>query len=650
MKFSSKILHASVAVFFSFSIKAQYILNGSATQNSCNCYTLTQPVNFQSGSVWNSNKINLNNPFDFVFNVYLGCVDANGADGIVFILQPISTSIGSAGGGMGFQGIVPSVGIALDTWQNAESNDPAFDHLSIQVNGDINHANDIVPLVQASPTNQNIEDCQWHTFRITWDPAAKLIKTYFDGNFRIQANIDLIATIFNNDPMVYWGFGAATGGSNNLQQFCTALNPGFNTSGVANATCDGNAITFANTSQSFAPIASYFWDFGDNTTSTLVNPPPHTYAGPGSYQVKLAITGLDGCASDTLRKTITIGDYPVAGFTIYDTCASNAPRITDQSQVLFGNVNDWQWTLDGNPLSVSQYPSLPVLPAGTHNLQLSVKSNLGCASVTAAVHMFAIKPAPVISMITTNGCFNEPVNFSGIQLDNATTITHWNWQLGDGTTSPSQNPSHVFTSLNDSTALTAISDNGCVSNTVKRKIFLNQIKVSANTSDTIAIKNEPFRLRANASFIHSPAGGVTYNWSPSVSLDDAYSPAPAGVLQDDETYIITATTPEGCVAKDTVTVKIFKGSSVFVPTGFTPDNNGLNDLLKPAYYGIKSLDYFKVYSRWGQLVFSTKNMSAGWDAMINGIKQPTGVYIWTLKAIDYTGKVYQLKGTSTVIR
>src|SRR4051794_25007320 len=121
---------AMTFLFCSVNAKAQYILNGFATQNSCNCYTLTQPLNNQFGSVWNSNKINLNTPFDFVFNVYLGCLDANGADGIVFILQPLSTSIGTGGGGMGFQGISPSVGIALDTWQNFEYNDPAFDHLS----------------------------------------------------------------------------------------------------------------------------------------------------------------------------------------------------------------------------------------------------------------------------------------------------------------------------------------------------------------------------------------------------------------------------------------------------------------------------------------------------------------------------------------
>lgn len=302
---------ALVFILSSFHSHAQYILNGNATQNSCNCYTLTQPLNNQFGSVWNSNKINLNNPFDFVFNVYLGCLDANGADGIVFILQPLSTSIGSAGGGMGFQGIAPSVGIALDTWQNTEYNDPFYDHLSIQVNGDINHLDDIVPYVQASATNPNIEDCQWHTFRIKWDPVAHLIQTYFDGVFRQQATIDLISTIFFNDPMVYWGFSGATGGSVNLQQFCTALNPDFNFSSANTLTCDSTIVSFNSTSQSFAPIASYYWDFGDGTNSTSSNPSPHHYAAPGSYNIKLVISGLDGCTSDTLRRTINLAGQPI---------------------------------------------------------------------------------------------------------------------------------------------------------------------------------------------------------------------------------------------------------------------------------------------------------------------------------------------------
>src|SRR6185437_13581411 len=77
-----------------------YIINGNAVQNNCNCYTLTPDMLTQAGSVWNKNKIDLTQSFDYIFNVFLGCKDADGADGIVFILQPIGTSIGSSGQGL----------------------------------------------------------------------------------------------------------------------------------------------------------------------------------------------------------------------------------------------------------------------------------------------------------------------------------------------------------------------------------------------------------------------------------------------------------------------------------------------------------------------------------------------------------------------
>ena len=81
--------------------EAQYTVNGNATKDNCNCYTLTNTAAFQSGSVWNNNKIDLTQSFNFTFDVFLGCSDA-GADGIAFVLQPISTSVGTSGSGMGF--------------------------------------------------------------------------------------------------------------------------------------------------------------------------------------------------------------------------------------------------------------------------------------------------------------------------------------------------------------------------------------------------------------------------------------------------------------------------------------------------------------------------------------------------------------------
>jgi len=124
-----------------FSLFAQeanpYHLNGSASQNSCNCYTLTPDQLQMSGSLWNKTKIDLNQPFDFKFEVYLGCQDAPGADGIAFLLQPLSTEVGTTGEGLGFQGIEPSIAVAIDTWQNPVHADPYYDNIAIHQDGNI---------------------------------------------------------------------------------------------------------------------------------------------------------------------------------------------------------------------------------------------------------------------------------------------------------------------------------------------------------------------------------------------------------------------------------------------------------------------------------------------------------------------------------
>lgn len=635
------LLPALVISFVAMGQPGTYILNGSAVQDNCNCYTLTVESNFQGGSVWNATKINLNNPFDFIFNVNLGCKDADGADGIVFILQPINTSLGAAGEGMGFEGVTPSIGISLDTWQNTNRNDPTYDHISIQANGVISHGGDLAGPVQASASNGNIEDCQWHTFRISWDPVTYSLKTYFDGVFRLEITRDLVATIFNNDPMVYWGFSAATGGSNNRHQFCTALNPGFTTNLTNNAVCLGDPVAFNNISESFAPIASFAWDFGDGITSNSPNPPSHIYANPGIYEVKLAIVGLDGCYSDTIRKTISVGDFPVAGFNVFDTCSGDIPRIIENSNVSVGNISQWNWTLNGAPVSTSQIPQLTGLQAGPYHLDLVATSNYGCSSSPIS-KLFMIKRRPMIEGEGVDGCVNEPVTFSAQQMDNATWITQWNWEFGDGQTSTQQNPTHIYTiGKQYSVTLYASSDNGCPSNPVTIPIFINKAVANAG-NDTTALIDLPHQLQGS--------GGVSYSWSPPTGLNDPTIQNPITILENDITYTLTVTTVEGCQDVDEIKVSVFKGSSVYVPTGFTPNEDGLNDLLRPNCIGIAKLEYFSIYNRWGELIFTTKAIGAGWDGTIKGAKQSTGSFVWMLQAVDFAGKVYKLKGTTTLIR
>ena len=116
-------------------------------------------------------------------------------------------------------------------------------------------------------------------------------------------------------------------------------------------------------------------------------------------------------------------------------------------------------------------------------------------------------------------------------------------------------------------------------------------------------------------------------------------------------YKVIVSDDAGCSDSAFVNVRIWKTvPSVFVPTAFTPNGDGLNDEIRPIAIGIQKINYFSIYNRWGQLVFTTSVNRRGWDGRIAGRLQNTGVYVWMVSAIDYTGQPIFMKGTVTLIR
>ena len=117
-------------------------------------------------------------------------------------------------------------------------------------------------------------------------------------------------------------------------------------------------------------------------------------------------------------------------------------------------------------------------------------------------------------------------------------------------------------------------------------------------------------------------------------------------------FRVTATTVVGgCTASDYVNLKVFKiTSDILVPTAFTPNNDGKNDVLKPILIGMKRLDFFTMYNRFGQVVFTTSDSSKGWNGNINGVQQPTGIYVILAQGVDYSGKKIVKQGTVVLLR
>ncbi len=172
------------------------------------------------------------------------------------------------------------------------------------------------------------------------------------------------------------------------------------------------------------------------------------------------------------------------------------------------------------------------------------------------------------------------------------------------------------------------------------------VKIFAG-NDTIAAINQPVQLKVVEK---SNAGVTQYNWSPGTFLNNAGVANPVAILPYDYHYIVTGTTPEGCEGLDDILIKIYLGPDIYVPTGFTPNHDGLNDLLKVIPVGIKEFRFFRVFNRWGQMIFTTRDPSIGWDGKINGTDQSTGTFVWIAEAVDYKGNLISRKGVTTIVR
>ncbi len=231
---------------------ASFVMNGNATALGGDCYQVTPGVAWQNGAFWSNTQIDLNASFDLQFTMNLGVNDSTGADGVVFVLQRLGSGvIGASGGGMGYSSFGTSLGIEFDTFQNPEFNDPMFDHISIELNGEVNHytpENIGVP-VQMASLNPNTEDGVDHIVGIQWDATTQTISVYFDCELRIQASHDLVNNVFGGMNNVFWGFTGATGALFNQQTICAIPNamqtdavdicPGSSTVISAGASIDG---------------------------------------------------------------------------------------------------------------------------------------------------------------------------------------------------------------------------------------------------------------------------------------------------------------------------------------------------------------------------------------------------------------------------
>ena len=142
---------------------------------------------------------------------------------------------------------------------------------------------------------------------------------------------------------------------------------------------------------------------------------------------------------------------------------------------------------------------------------------------------------------------------------------------------------------------------------------------------------------------------VAFAWRPPLGLSDTAVSNPIASPVVSTKFIVKATTEWGCVVTDSINVRVDPSTIVALPNAFTPGSN-INNRLFVLKRGIAILNYIRIFNKWGNVVYESNNIDAGWDGTFNGKPQPFGVYVYDLEAVTDKGVIFQKTGNITLIR
>jgi gliding motility-associated-like protein len=486
--------------------------------------------------------------------------------------------------------------------------------------------------------------------------------------------------------------------------------PGFTSAGV----CMNKPTFFTDTTRTaYGFVNTWSWDFGDLTTdadtSHLQNP-SYTFTTAGSYDVHFIVSNSKGCL-DTVDKTIVIIDKPPLSVNPRDTilCKPDSVQLhatgngvftwTPAVNIINANTPDpivhptstmyYYVLLDDNgcknrdsvkvnvvdhvtlsakgdttacendPVQLSaqtdgtQYSWTPSAPLNNPNIlnpvaitnvstAFTIRSTIGSCVASKTVNVTVVPYPRADAGPDQKICFNTATQIHAIY-----TGTSFSWSPIGSLSNPLSPDPFATPSHTTAYILTVFDTIGCPKPGRDTVVVEVRPKVNAFAgNDTAVVVGQPLQFNGT--------GGVNFLWSPGTALTSTTIFNPIGIYDgsfDSIKYKLIVTDQFNCKDSDYVVVKIFKTDpQIFVPTAFTPNGDGLNDKFRPIAVGIKKFEYFRVYNRWGQMVFSTSTNGDGWDGRISGHEQGSNAFVWIVKGIDYLNRPFFKKGTVTLIR
>jgi gliding motility-associated-like protein len=417
--------------------------------------------------------------------------------------------------------------------------------------------------------------------------------------------------------------------------------------------CVPLTVTF---SDSIANAVTYQFDFFDGSPTVIQNTSAitHTFLTPGLYNVRLIASDPNTCnLRDTSFKLIRVrGDRASVGFNgvKQPPCENLTYRFTNTSVAPAGKPfkdSSFVWDFgDGSPRIFANTAAQTKTYAapGTYTVRLLLRDTNYCNAPDSVEQVFRLSPTVEARFNVEGGCSPINVRFENTSLAGASFI----WDFGDGSaTSTDVNPTHSYALPGTYTVTLVANDpNTCnLTSTVT-----DTIRIHPTPEANFTYSPQPVRSNTPTQFTNLSTGATTYLWKfGDGETSTEVNPLYQFLKTDTFNVCLLVTNQFGCTDSICDDVPALVEQLLDVPNALTPNGDGKNDKIYVRGFGIRSMTW-RIFNRYGQIVFQTTNRNEGWDGTYKGVLQPMEVYAYTLEADMSDGQRVRKQGDITLIR
>ncbi|MFZ6024438.1 MAG: PKD domain-containing protein, partial [Bacteroidota bacterium] len=473
---------------------------------------------------------------------------------------------------------------------------------------------------------------------ITNGSAAGLSFTYF-------TNAAATGTLSNpntvNTSGIYYIKGTPASGCSAVVPVTVTINP-LPTLVITNpaAVCSPQTINLTTPAITSGSSAGLSFAYFSNAALTTPVTNAQSVSGSGIFYIR-ATDATTGCASSG-AVTVKVNAAPQG---VLQTPATSIICENSSLTLNASGGNSYQWLLNQQPITGANLSTYNATVAGNYAVRFISAQN--CAAVSSNTVQLELLNKPTVQFTLTNACAGVSTSFNNTSVTSASGGINWLWDFGDGSSSNQFAPTHIYNSAGTYAVQLTATSPVCTGFT-ETSLVTYQVQsalAAVRYKDVDVLKDVAVTITARAI-------GNRYLWQPAAGVNNITAASPSIRVNTTTEYTVAITNDINCTTTDTVLVKVIPGVDIYVPEGFTPNNDAQNDRLYPILVGMRQLNYFRVFNRWGHMIFSTKESSvqSGWNGLYLGVMQPMGTYTWIAEAVDLQGNLVRKTGTVLLLQ